>query len=166
MRPFILPSFLLLLFALACKKPNLDSALLANELDPIVFYTSLKDTLPVKTYQKLQVEKVIGIKIKNLQGHEVRYFEYEADRDKVLKALSQMPFKKYAILSDTLCRKINFHEINIFNISPTELEASSFFWNVDKNEYDVYACTKSPMKHLVFVNKSTKKILHRIEYIG
>jgi hypothetical protein len=165
MRSFVFPS-LLILSVLTCKKPNLDTTLPANELNPIVFYASLEDTLPAITYHKLQVEKVIGIKIKNLQGHEVRYFEYECDRNNVLKALSQMPFEKYATLSDTLCRKIDFNEINIFNISAAELEASSFFWKVNRNGYDVYACIKSPMKHLVFINKSTKRILHRIEYIG
>jgi hypothetical protein len=165
MRSYFLP-LLLLLSIVACKKPNLDAGSLSNDISPIIFYTSLADTLPAKTYQQLHVDHVTGIKIKDLQGHEVRYFEYQADRDILLKALSHTPFEKYALLSDTVCRRITFNELSTINISPAERKASSFFWDSEEDEYEVYACIKSPMKHWVLINRSSRKILHRIEYIG
>jgi hypothetical protein len=165
MKSYILP-LLLLLSIVACKKPNLDAGSLPNAVDPIIFYTSLADTLPSKTYQQLHVDHVTGIKIKDLRGHEVRYFEYQADHQILLRALSHMPFEKYALLSDTVCRRITFNELSTINISSIEREASSFFWNSTEDEYELYACIKSPMKHWVLINRSSRKIIHRIEYIG
>lgn len=132
---------------------------------PIVLATSLADTLGQTTFQKLHIRDVEGIKVKYPSGNYASYFEYEAERNTVLHVISNQPFARYAQLADTRARKISADELKLVQSTVTGLEfESTSFWSVNPDEYEVYECLKSPMKHTVLVNKKSNKILHRIEY--
>jgi hypothetical protein len=160
---------LLLLFALsACKKPMPQGISDIRSIPSIVFHTSLADTLPKKTYDALNISNISGLKIKDLQGHDVRYFDYETDTKILLTALSEAPFDRNTILSDTLCRKLSLPELRLSmnTMSSLETESASFFWTIDPSQYDIYECIKSPFKHNILVHKKSRKVLHRVELQG
>jgi hypothetical protein len=165
---FVLPS-LLLLSIVACKKPTADSHADQFLSKPFIVYTSLEDSLPKKTMEALQLGRVTGIKVKYPQdGHNVRYFEYEADATVLIHEISKLPFEKYAAISDTFCRSVDGDHLKLSRsrVSDTELNASSSFWNADLNAFDIYECIKSPAKHSILISRTSKKIFHRIEYEG
>jgi hypothetical protein len=165
----IIPLLILFSFA-ACKKP----ASIANDdfptstLPPLVLRASLKDTLSLKALKALQLDDLAGVKIKYNSGNYASYFEYEADREVLLKTMASLPFPKYAIKADTVCYQVSYRDLASIRqrITPTEYEASAFFWDTAIDEYDVFECLKSPMRHTLLISKRTKKIYHRIEYTG
>lgn len=162
---FVLPG-LLILSVTACRKSNSNLSI-DRPASSIIYSTSLADTLPKKTYEALHLGKVIGTRVIDLQGHDTRYFVYEADSAIVLQAISNTAFSIESPLADTLCQKTSKGILGQIykTCSQEELEAGKSFWNSDFDQYDFYECIKSPMKHHILINKKTNKILHRIEYI-
>ena len=158
---------LLILSSLACTKPRRPlSEDEARKVPPIVFYTSLGDTLPPKTIAEIGAGDVMGIKVKNLVGEESRYFMYEANAQDVLRALARMPIRMDSVRVDINCAPIEMeHVMNLrTQISPTESRSSGFFWNIDTNSYEAYECVKDDAWHIVLVHKYTRQILHRVSY--
>ena len=78
------------------------------------------------------------------------------------------PFPGMLVLADTKCRRISAQELIQLKmkISAIEFENSGNFWNVEENEFDVYECLKTPIRHTLLISKTTKRVLHRIEFIG
>lgn len=169
MRGFIIIIPLLLLFTVACKKPaaSIHEDAFAD-IPPLILRTSLKDTLTRKALTTLQLNDAEGVKVKYQNGNYASYFSYEADRDVLLQAIGSLPFPRYAIKADTVCYPITYRDIALLKQSVTgaEYEASSFFWNVDATEYDIYQCLKPPLRHTLLISKNTKQVLHRTEYIA
>jgi hypothetical protein len=166
-RPFIIFSALLLLFSLgACKKPILETG--ERVIPPLVLSTSIYDSLPGHAIRELQLTEVTGLKFKYYTGHYTSYFEYSADKEVLLKVLSELPFTMGVSSADTTCRQISPREIGSIRrrISTTELEGSSFFWNVDNGNVEVFECLKPPFRHIVQISNNSKKVLHRIEFLG
>lgn len=158
---------LLFLFALGgCKKPVIDVN--DNVIPPLVLSTSIYDSLPQKTVQALNLGDITGLKFKYTTGLYANYFAYEADPQAVLNAISELPFQLSGSLADTLCHKITFNEIRALqqNISRTELERTSFFWNTDPVTMAMFECIKPPYRHTLLLTKNSDRILHRIEFIG
>ena len=116
----------------------------------------------------MKVGNVLGIKIRDLQGHDIRYFEYQAEASHLLHCISRMPFNKNYPVADTVCRKISYDELRLAagNLSATELNSTSFFSTAHESRMEIYECLKSPMKHHILIDKATHKVLHRIEFIG
>lgn len=160
-------SVLLLLSIVACKKPSYSTdGLVYDHSMPVLFYTSLADTLPKKTFDQLNLsDRVVGIKINNLNGLDVRYFEYQADPDVMIGALSKMAFDKHEIRADTLCRKITSQEMRLTfeQVSSSELAYASSFFNSTSASFEFYECLKSPYRHHVVIDRVTNKVMHRIE---
>lgn len=157
---------LLILSAMSCKKPMQSNITPHPEdIPPLVLTTSLDDTLPAKSMKALKLEKVTGLKVKYITGHYASYFEYEADRQDVLRVISQAPFSRDAVVADTVCRKVSYVDLALLkeNISEAEISNGSSFWNVDLEEFDVYECLKSPVRHLILISKHSRRVLHRIE---
>jgi len=127
-----------------------------------VFATSLADSLPLKTFEAINVGKVTGTKIVNLEGLDVRYFEYEADPDVLLNALAESPFELESKVADTTCRRINHQDLlsSFSDISDAERAYAASFMNKDPEHFEYYACVKSPIVHLVALNRSTRKVFH------
>jgi hypothetical protein len=162
---FLFP-VLLLYAAFACKEPGADVNGITNSgaSTTVMFYTSLADTLPGKTLQRMNVGDVNGVKFKTLNGNEVRYFEYNADPRKLLAAISEMPFNKNALIADTLCRKIN----SLSLVAQEELIPGDDYWikfmNINADEFLLYECIKPPLKHTLLIPKKSSRVLHRISY--
>ncbi|MBT1706263.1 hypothetical protein [Chryseosolibacter indicus] len=156
---------------LACKKPALTDSLFQDNGDAknsiVVFHTSLADTLPEETTKALNVGNVTGIKVLDLQGRDVRYFHYKANKKVLLEALAKSPFNRNALLADTLCREISREELVRFkrSIADPELHAGAFFWNKVSQNVEIYESVKPPLKHLLIIDKSSRDIHHRIEFI-
>jgi hypothetical protein len=162
---FLFP-VLLLYAAFACKEPgaNVNGITNSGASTTVMFYTSLADTLPGKTLQRMNVGDVNGVKFKTLNGNEVRYFEYNADPRKLLAAISEMPFSKNASIADTLCRQMN----SLSLVAQEELIPGDDYWikftNVNADEFLLYECIKPPLKHTLLIHKKSSGVLHRISY--
>ncbi len=162
---------LLAISALSCNRiqpSDPDKSIAYNEAEPVVFSTSLADTLSQKAFDELNVGEVSGIKVKYLSGHENRYFEYVAEKQLVLRVISHLPFTKYSVFSDTNCRRISFNDLNTVRekISETEYENSLSFWNADPGSIEVYECIKSPLRHTLLFDSKSNHVTHRIEVLG
>lgn len=120
-------------------------------------------------------ESILGYTLPNLREiHGIKitkadrvayYYEYEADYNQVLNLLASMPFQLDNNRTSVQCGWMNSdsNPLDFKNLSQTELDASSFFWNVIPEEYSFYECLKSPLKHTVMISKTTSRILHRVE---
>jgi hypothetical protein len=169
---YIFPCVLLLL-SLSCKevtKPVSEDQ--TNKAFPpqgvALFYASLSDSLPQEALDEMNLGDVTGIKLKYLDGHDNRYFEYIADKQSVISAISKLPFTKFSTLSDSRCRKITHEELLSVQqkVPLTEFESAAFFWNLVYNNTEIYECIKSPYRHTLLINPDSDVILHRIEVIG
>lgn len=172
MKASLIFPLLLVLSIVACRKPAPsvhnnpeDFANSLSNIEPVVFSTSLKDTLPASALESLGLSNINGIEVKYLDGHNARYFGYYADEKTLLKTISMLPFSKHAAIADTLCRRISYNDLNFLrqHISSTEYENTSFFWNADPKDVVVYECIKSPSMHTLLINRKTGLVLHRIE---
>lgn len=167
MRSALFFSILLILSIVSCKKPSYSTdGFTFDHSVPVLFYTSLADTLPKKTFEELKLhDRVVGIKINNLNGLDVRYFEYQIDADVLISALSKMSFDKREIVADTICRKITSQEMELalMQVSAAELACANSFFNSTLAGFDMYECLKSPYRHHVIVDRLTNMVKHRIE---
>jgi hypothetical protein len=165
---FTLP--LLILFALAsCRKSERFNAFETSTMPPpLVVLTSLADTLPEKSFHDLHVQNVHGFKVKYATGQSVSYFEYEADRNTVLRTIGNLPFSKYSPLADTSCRKVTNESIQMLRsiVSIEEQEVGISFWESSANETEIYECYKAPFRHILVITRDSLRIHHRIEYTG
>lgn len=159
--------------AFSCSTPPPHAESTSNTLqsqfnEPAIFYTSLADSLSVKAMETLKLSDVTGIKVKYLNGTESRYFEYTAEKQSAIRAVSQLPFTKYCTVSDTHCRRISIDDIvsTRQTISATEYEHSAFFWNADPTRVEVYECIKSPFRHTLLIDSKSNHVIHRIEVLG
>lgn len=155
---------LMLLLALgACKKPVLEVPL--GFIPPLVLSTSIGDSLPSGAVKALHLEGITGVKIKHHNGMYASYFEYEADKNLLLKTISALPFRMDATKADTQCYRISIQELEIIKqkLQPQELENTSFFWNVDQSAVTIFECIKPPYKHILQIESGSNHIRHRIE---
>ena len=153
-------------FVFWCNKPEQQFSEI-SEIPSIIFYTSLADSLPKKTFEALQVGKVIGAKISG-KGLDVRYFQYEADADVLIGALSESSFDiNTIVIADTTCRSVDYSylKMSLSNVSEGEFPYAASFLNAGEG-LEVYECVKSPLKHQVVVDRASRKVWHRIERFG
>jgi hypothetical protein len=170
MKSALIFSGLLVVAIIWCQKPVYDLEGSNTTMAPIVFYTSLADTLPKRTFEKLGLrDRVVGVKINNLTGMDVRYFQYEADPDVLIKALSETPFDiNTQSPADIQCHEITYGDLTFSfqNVSDAESNYAASFLNSFHEGYEVYECVKSPLKHQVLIQRNTNRVFHRIEKIG
>ena len=150
---------------LSCNKPH-PNIIEAHKASPIaaVFSTSLADSLPQKTFEALKIGSITGVKIVNLEGMDVRYFEYKVDADVLLSALSDSAFSIGSKITDTKCRKISRDDFGrlLANVTDAERAYSHAMLNKEGKDFEFYACLKSPVNHFVVVNRFEGKVWHRI----
>jgi hypothetical protein len=156
-------SSLLFLAILGCSKPNFETTEVSDGFAPMVFHTSLADTLPAKTFDQLQLSnKTVGIKVTDLSGLDVRYFEYEADADILINALSTSPFNVDGSFSDLSCRKLSILDLDL-GLNPEICTTSdrpylTAFLNKYRKNFEVYECVKSPLKHQLFIDRTIARL--------
>lgn len=160
----LLPIFLLM--AGACKKPVLE--ITDGTIPPLVLATPIEDSLPAQTIIDLKLEGISGLKIQYYSGLHNSYFEYDADKDVLLNAISALPFPMNANISDTRCRMISFQTFNTLKktISNTELESLPRFWNAAESRYQVFECIKPPYRHILQFENGSQHVLHRVELLA
>ena len=155
---------LMIIFSLGCcKKPVLEVT--TNTVPPMILATSIEDSLPQSVIEALDVKGVTGLKVQYYSGLYTSYYEYDADKDLVLKTVSELPFFQSASIADTLCREIPVVQL----IPPWEdLSANSELTMPDlQNEVtQIFECLKPPYRHTVVVSKNSNHIYHRIEFLG
>lgn len=136
-------------------------------IPPLVLATAIEDSLPAKTVRALHLEGIVGLKLQYYSGLHTSYFEYEADKDALLNAISALPFPMNSNVSDTHCRKISFQLLSILkkNISATEIERAPRFWDTAEAQYQIFECIKPPYKHTLQVESGSHHVLHRIELL-
>lgn len=162
--------FFLISYLFACNKPvSREVITVWNEKNhPIILKTSVFDTIRVSSIRALDIQELHGVSARYPSGKNVSYFEYEADTSTLLTFISCLPFKNNNNVSDTTCRLQNF-DFSLSDkqfLSPEELAAASFFWDILPHEYSYYECLKSPERHTLLIHKQTGRVLHRIEVNG
>jgi len=164
--PFVIP-FLLLFILGSCKHiDRQNKEVVQQHLPPLIVSTTLADTLSPEIVRQLQTVNVTGLKVKYATGQHVSYFEYDADRNTVLKVISNLPFSRHSPRADTTCRIIPNESIQMLRsmVSIEEQETGIVFW--EASDADVYECLKAPFRHILVMRKNSHRILHRIEYTG
>lgn len=158
---------LLIIAVLTCSKPRMNDPVQSYPTS-VFFYTSLYDTIPAKNVNAFLQADIQGIKLRALHGaHEVRYFEYHADPDRVLDELSKVGFVLSDVKADTTFRSIAFDELQFeTGLAESESKYASSFWNADQNKFEAYECLKTPMKHQVLIDRQSNRILHRVVYLS
>jgi hypothetical protein len=160
---------LLLFLSAACDKRQQtpDAATAADEaVGPVVLYASLQDTLSPAFLHALRLEKVEGLNVKYLSGHEAHYFAYIADPDAVLRAVAHTAFSKHVAVADTVCRRMDPRALAMLAqpLHATERAAGAFFWEADATEFEVYECVRGPIRHTLLISRATRNVLHRVEF--
>jgi hypothetical protein len=162
---FIFP-LLLIASAFACSKHKSKISTEWNEYaSPRIENVRLYDSIPALAKHHLAIKELHGIKVNYISGRSASYFEYEADAEKLIKTLGALPFLKSNEVSDTLCREMQ-HSFSLSGnkvLSAQEIKAASFFWKINTDEYQYYECIKWPSRHTLLINKTTGRILHRVE---
>jgi hypothetical protein len=82
----------------------------------------------------------------------------------MLSALSDSPFTIGSKITDTKCRKVSRDDLGhlLANVTDAERNYSKAMLSKDGEEFEFYACAKSPVSHFVVLNRSTRKVWHRI----
>jgi hypothetical protein len=162
---FILSIFLITA-AIACTKPKSVSEISSNDKPnlSIAFATSLADTIPLKSFQTLNIADVAGMKFRGMNGKEVRYFSYEVDKKNLLRVVSQLPVAISDSKTDTLCRLISLDVLKEYEIDPDEIQIGNYFWN-SADKHEIYECVKGSIRHTMIFEKLSNKVHHRVEYL-
>jgi hypothetical protein len=81
----VISVILVMMAMLSCNKPH-PNIIEEHKPSPTaaVFSVSLADSLPQKTFEALKIGRVIGVKVVNLEGMDVRYFEYKVDAKRIV----------------------------------------------------------------------------------
>lgn len=165
---FIFP-FVMIMSLFACHRPaHLN---VGDETDLSVFtkQIALKDTLPERIIESLHLQDVMGLQFSYPDGHVVRYFDYETDKNALLVAISNLPFSKYANRADTVCRAIPFEDIDVVlrsQVNSSEIDGWTAFWESRSDDFDAYECQKAPVRHILLISRHTNRVLHRVEFTG
>jgi len=159
---------LLIVSAFACKKPAPTGYDPAQYNEPIIFLTSLRDSIPTQKLIKLNLEKIEGIKVKYPSGLYSSYFEYESDHRELIRTIGSLPFPMTAQLADTTCHVIPYAYLTMAgkNLPETELASAATFWSANPGEYTPYECIKGEFKHTLLISNNSRKVLHRVQFIG
>jgi|GEM_PF-2178476 len=164
---------LLLLAAVACQKPILEPnakerfAEIVRSSAPLVSKTTLEDTLPAEALRTMGIGQINGVKLQYGNNHSTSYYAYHADPDALIATLSRLPFTKYAAIADTTCYKTSFEVLTQLqqNLSDIELRNSAFFWNASHEEFEIYECLKTPIRHTVLISRRSGLVYHRVETV-
>ena len=98
---------------------------------------------------RLSLEQLNGVRILNSDtGKYTYYFEYIANKQDTLRAISALPF-----LKDNTA------------LTQEERDGTSFFWNARAEDFTFYECYKSPVKHTILLSKTSDRILHKVEFM-
>lgn len=162
-RSLILP--LILAAFCGCHKPkHINGEILRNELTATVNEVSITDTMPSKYVELLNLGRTSGLQFNYGDRHPKTYFEYRGDKHEVLDALAQLGFSKNSARADTRCRTLEssrFIEMRGV-IREEERNQADFFWGIEPDEYNIYECLKTPLRHLVLIEKNSDKVLHLV----
>jgi hypothetical protein len=166
MRTSLLFATLLLLSFFSCTKPT---ALLQDNVQedyksPTLSHISIYDTIPGKFLNGVSIKEYNGVKALHQSGRYTCYFQYDANAEAILRVVGSLPFRK-TDFADSLCRKIErtFSLTGKTILSDDEVNAASFFWTIDPEQFTYYECLKGQQRHTLLINNTTGTILHRIE---
>lgn len=117
---------------------------------------------------RLSLEQLNGVRILNYDtGKYTYYFEYIANKQDTLRAISALPFLKDNRPSSLMCELMNAPVNPLDNTALTqeERDGTSFFWNARAEDFTFYECYKSPVKHTILLSKTSDRILHKVEFM-
>lgn len=162
--------FVMVMSLFACHRPShLDVTADEMDVSMLTKQVALKDTLPEHIIKSLHLQDVVGMQFSYPDGHIVRYFDYEADQDALLLAISNLPFNKYARRADTSCRSVPSEYISVnlrSQVNSTEINDWPVFWDSANESFEAYECEKAPARHILLINRGTNRVLHRVEFTG
>jgi hypothetical protein len=161
---YFLPGVLsvLLIAGAACEKSTRGS----YDEEFLVAGSTLADSLSLKTIQAMNVNELAGVAINiRSERRRIHYYEYQGDKNTILKAISQSGFEKDSLIADTVCRRVSFERLLAIKstLQPDEIKQSQFYWQFKSDKCEVYECIKASTKHIIVFLKDSKTTLHRIQ---
>jgi hypothetical protein len=126
---------------------------------------SLTDSIPADVLESLGLKDMNGIRV-NFRGRPaVDYFSYQCDKNKLLIALSKIPFAITHSDADATYRQISTDDLLRLrqDIPVSELSEAPEFWTASSEEFDIVECLKPPFRHTFLISKTGNDVLHRIE---
>jgi len=135
---------------------------------PVVFATSLHDSIPASLLAETGLPDAEGIKLTFHNGNFASHFRYNAPAERVLRTLSLIPVPLTDAPADATYRKIQRPELNSFVASLSGFEKQEFpeFIQAASSNVDAYECIKPPFRHVVLISHTDNSVLHRVEYAG
>lgn len=132
-----------------------------------VYPVSLNDTLPSASILAMGAIEKKGIMIKSSTGFFTAFYEYEADHDKVLLEISQLPCIRDNNVSDLKCLFVeSWKALQSNYLSKKDAEKASFYLAANADQYVAFECRKSPIKHTLLLDTRSRKVLHKVELIN
>jgi|GEM_PF-2775176 hypothetical protein len=149
------------------KPPHIHAGGRTEELGPIVREVRLIDTISPAFVHELHLEEVTGSAFDYPFGNDVSYFSYHADSDSALSALSKLSFPLRDRTADVSYHAISIDEWHALRrtVGMYELSGADFFWDIEPEQYELYASTKVD-QHLLVISKDRRQVLHRIASKG
>jgi predicted small secreted protein len=98
----------------------------------------------------------------------VEYCVYKAQKNRVIRGVNKIAAKNTGDYnSDEKCYEVpkeDFYKA----IAPDEKDAhTAFFWNFERlKKYEIYTCTKAPLRHFIIFDKNSDTVYHRIEELA
>jgi hypothetical protein len=99
----------------------------------------------------------------------VEYCVYTGKKERVLKGVNKIKAKKVGdISSDSECGTIDENDFFSNIALPEEMNRhNAFFWKFKQlKKYDVYTCTKAPLRHYIIFDRKSDTVYHRIEELA
>jgi hypothetical protein len=156
----LFPIALIIIIAIATNPKKL-----TQEWSHTVTNASLHDSLPPSFFQHVNVQEIQGFQVSTGFHSNTYYFEYTANHNQVLKALSMLPFAADSSRADVE-PKIISGDAELKRIKDLLKEqdiARAFHKTGSLNTYTVYECLKVPQHHFVLLSKESDKVIHIIQ---
>lgn len=133
-------------------------------LPPLVFATSLYDSLPHNIVDMLKLGDVEGTKVKYRSGAYAAYYHYSADREQLLRALTLTPVPVWDVVADTSYHHLIKPELDALckSIPFAELDYDEGFWSAPLDQFDIIESIKPPYRHVFLISKSDQMVFHRV----
>ena len=151
-----------------CSKPtHIHAGGNIDELGPLVQQVRLRDTISPSFVNGLHLGDTAGSAFRYPSGKQASYFAYAADADEVLSAISRLPFPIRDRSADVSYHEVGSDEWDAYRrtVGLYELSGANFFWDIDPDQYLIYASQKNE-HHLLLIRKGSAQILHRIANKG
>ena len=113
------------------------------------------------------ITEINGIQIDNNFMY-VYYFVYIGQKKRVISGVNKIIAQKVNdYSSEENCVSVT-KESFYKNIAPNEKDSkTNFFWDFERlKKYEIFTCTKAPLRHYIIFDKNSDTVYHRVEELA